>query len=297
MKIGYPCINRSIGCKSDSTFRLKNYSDERLKSTFESNLNCLKNILKFNWENDLFFFRITSELVPFASHPICKFSWQDYFKGTLKEIGWFIKEYNFRISMHPDQFIVLNTKREDVLNNSINELKYHADVLDGMGLDYCHKIQIHVGGVYGDKERSINRFIERFKGLENRIKKRLVIENDHRSYTLGDCLDINGKVGIPVLFDYFHHQLNSSGEDLQVALGLVSDTWRKKDGIPMVDYSSQHPEKRLQSHAERIDIADFKNFIIESRPYDIDIMLEIKDKENSALEALKVVKKENRFIS
>jgi UV DNA damage endonuclease len=297
MRIGYPCINRIIGCKSDGTFRLKNYSEERLISTVDGNLKCLKRILEFNREHNLLFFRITSDLVPFASHQICKFPWQEHFDDTFKEIGTYIRKKNFRISMHPDQFIVLNTKKQDVLGNSVRELKYHADMLDGMGLDESHKIQIHVGGMYGDRKESINRFIERYMNLEKGIKKRLVIENDHRSYTLGDCLAINDEVGIPVLFDNFHHQLNSSGEDLQEALELVNDTWKKKDGIPIVDYSSQHPKKSLQSHADEIDIADFKNFISRSRPYDFDIMLEIKDKEKSALKALNVVKKEKRFIS
>lgn len=297
MRIGYPCINRSIGCKSDGTFRLKNYSEERFISTVESNLECLLRIIRFNKENDLLFFRITSELVPFASHPICKFPWQDHFEDTLKEIGGILKKNNFRISMHPDQFIVLNTKRADVLKNSLRELEYHADVLDAMGLDDSHKIQIHVGGVYGEKEKSIERFIERYRDLADRIRKRLVIENDNRNYTLGECMTISGEVGIPVLFDVFHHKLKSSGENLSEAIELVKNTWKKKDGVPMVDYSSQHPKKILQSHAEEIDIADFEDFILRSRPYDMDIMLEIKDKEKSALKALKVVKKEDRFIS
>lgn len=295
MKIGYPCINRSIGCKSDGTFRLKNYSEDRFKSTVESNLECLLKILRFNKENHMLFFRITSELVPFASHPVCTLPWQEYFSETFKEIGSFLKENNFRISMHPDQFVVLNSKRQVVLKNSVRELQYHADVLDAMELNESHKIQIHVGGVYGEKEKSLNRFIKRHKELDAGIIKRLVIENDHRSFTLKDCLVISEEINIPVIFDTFHHQIKSSGESLSEALEYVSSTWSKRDGLPMVDYSSQHPKKSLQSHAEEIDIADFKNFILRSRPYNMDIMLEIKDKEKSALKALNVVKKDKRF--
>jgi UV DNA damage endonuclease len=296
MKIGYPCINRSIGCKSDRTFRIKNYSEERLKEIVENNLSCLLKILRFNVNKELLFFRITSDLVPFASHPICKFPWQVYFGDHFREIGDFITKNKIRISMHPDQFIVLNSKKKEVLENSVRELKYQSDVMEAMKLDKNHKIQIHVGGVYGDKKKSIRRFNERYHDLNETIKKRLVIENDDRSYTVSDCLLVSKATGIPVLFDYFHHQLNSNKEDLSETLGLISDTWKRIDGIPMVDYSSQGPEKRPKSHAEKIDIGDFENFISRSRPYDIDIMLEIKDKEKSALKALKVAKNDKRFI-
>jgi len=94
MKIGYPCINLSLNCKSSRTFRLKNYSEERLKEIIKNNLNCLKNILEFNYKNQLLFLRITSDLIPFASHSIMTFNWQDYFKSEFKEIGFYIREKN-----------------------------------------------------------------------------------------------------------------------------------------------------------------------------------------------------------
>jgi UV DNA damage endonuclease len=83
MKIGYPCINQTIGCKSNRKFRLKSYSEQRLIDTVTSNLGCLTEILKFNVEHHILFFRITSDLVPFASHPICKFDWVPYFKDKI----------------------------------------------------------------------------------------------------------------------------------------------------------------------------------------------------------------------
>lgn len=96
MKVGYPCINRSLGCKSNSTFRLASYSEERLIKTVKNNLDCLAAILRYNIENELFFFRITSDLVPFASHPVCKFDWVDYFEMQFKEIGDYIRENGLR---------------------------------------------------------------------------------------------------------------------------------------------------------------------------------------------------------
>lgn len=208
----------------------------------------------------------------------------------------FIRRHDIRISMHPDQFVVINSKDDAVVERSIKELEYHAQVLDLLGLDRSAKIQIHVGGVYNDKEKSMQRFIDRYNALDDLIKKRLVIENDDTSYTVTDCLRIHFATGIPVLFDYFHHQLNSSEEKMADAFELLSRTWSEKDGIMMVDYSSHHGRGSKRSHAFTIDLRDFTSFLEQSKPFDYDVMLEIKDKEESALAALQAVKKDSRFI-
>jgi UV DNA damage endonuclease len=290
MKIGYPCINRSIGCKGDRTFRLKSYSEERLIVTVENNLNCLMKMLTFNVDHTLLFFRITSDLVPFASHPINRFDWQGYFKRTFEELGDFVKTQGIRISLHPDQFTLINSVNTEVFERSVKELLYHAEVLDLMELDTTAKIQLHVGGVYGDKATSIQRFINRFDALDDRIQRRLVIENDDRLYTLQDCLQIHADTGIPVLFDVYHHELNNTGETVREAFELFTKTWSEEDGVPMVDYSSQEQGARSGKHAESIGVDQFTQFIEATNEFDFDIMLEIKDKEASALKAVNVLK-------
>jgi UV DNA damage endonuclease len=292
MRIGYPCINRTIGCTGDHTFRLQSYSEERLIATVAENLACLQQILAFNLRHGLLFFRITSDLVPFASHPVNQFGWQAHFQPQFLEIGQFIAEHGIRISMHPDQFTLINSLDTAVFERSIKELEYHADVLDLLGLDTTAKLQIHVGGTYGDKEKSMQRFIERFAKLDERLRSRLVIENDDRLYTLRDCLRIHAETGIPVLFDVFHHEVNSSGESIHKALKLVTQTWGKRDGVPMIDYSSQEPGERARKHAETIDLAHFKRFLetLNDLGFDGDLMLEIKDKEKSAVKAVAVLK-------
>jgi len=296
MKIGYPCINRTIICPEEKTFRLKSYSKERLKRVVENNINCLLKILYFNIEHNILFFRISSDIIPFASHPICRFKWQNYFKDSFKKIGDFIKDNNIRISMHPDQFNVLNSKDIDVFKRTQRELLYHAQVLDLMGLDDSAKIQIHVGGVYKEKEMSIDRFVERYKTLDKTLKRRLVIENDDKSYTLKDTIKINKAINIPVIFDTLHHEINSSGESLKDALREVSKSWKRRDGLPMVDYSQQRENGRAGAHAESIDIKDFKIFLKCTQDFDFDIILEIKDKEKSALKAIEVARDDKRFI-
>ncbi|WP_414469774.1 UV DNA damage repair endonuclease UvsE [Methanobacterium sp. ACI-7] len=295
MKIGYTALNWTIGCSRAKTFRLKSYSHERVIETAKNNLDCLLTMLKFNLKNDLLFFRITSRLIPFASHPIMDFNWKDYFKDEFKQISNFIHENDIRISMHPGQFVVVNTKDLEVFERGVNELKYHVKVLDLLKLDSTSKMQVHVGGVYGDKEKSMERFIERYKGLNKDIKRRLVIENDEKSYNISECLEISEATKIPVLFDYFHHEINNDGNELHGCFENFTKTWKKKDGLPLVDYSSQKPDRPNGTHIESIDLDHFRMFLKETKNFDFDIMLEIKDKETSALKAVKVLKDDPRF--
>ena len=289
MKIGYPCINLSLPCRSSKTFRLKNYSEEKLIETVESNLKCLKEILEYNKQNKIYFFRITSDLIPFASHPIMEFDWQGYFKEKLSEIGKFIKENKMRITMHPGQYTVLNSLSDKVFENSIEDLEYHVDVLDLMTLNRTAKVQVHVGGVYGDKIRSRKRFIERYHSLSDRIKDRLIIENDEKSYNLKDCLYIHEKIGIPIVFDTYHHECLNSGESLEEAFNLFMKTWATDDGPPIIHYSSEHPVKGKPRHTDSINISHFMDFLKKAKNFDFDIMLEIKDKEKSALKAIRLI--------
>ncbi len=286
MRIGYPCINRSVGCTANSTFRLASYSEERLFSCLENNLTCLSRILRYNLERGLLFFRISSDLVPFASHPVCRSDWASRFKNEFRAIGSLIRKNKMRISMHPDQFVLINALDEGIVQRSVAELDYHAKVLDALGLDPSAKMQIHVGGVYGDKEAAIGRFVERYGNLPARIKRRLVIENDDRLFSLRDCLRIHSLCKIPILFDSFHHSLLNNGESMREALLLAQKTWKKSDGPLMCDYSTQKIGARPGTHTFHIDLEDFRSFLAQARGLDFDVMLEIKDKEKSALDAL-----------
>ncbi len=295
MKIGYPCTNLTIGCKSSQTFRLKSYSEKRFLASVKNNLYCLQKILEYNIQHNILFFRISSDLVPFASHPICQLNWQKYFKNEFKMIGNLIVKYGIRISMHPDQFILINSLDERVFNNSLKELIYHTQVLDLMELDSSAKIQLHIGGVYGEKERSMKRFIDRFRKLDENIRRRIVIENDDKNYNLKDALQINAETGSPILFDFLHHKIYNSRETIIEAFRVFTGTWKENDGIPMVDYSSQQVGEIKGKHMITINLEHFRSFLKKTKPFDFDIMLEIKDKEKSALKAIKTASSDIRF--
>ncbi len=298
MKIGYPCINTSVPCRGNRTFRLASYTKERLLATAGANIECLKEILHYNIANGILFFRVSSDIIPFASHPVMTAEWKEYFRDDLEETGRIIRSSDMRISMHPDQFIVLNSPREEVVERSIAELEYHADLLDLMQLDVSAKIQLHAGGRYGDPRAALGRFISVFRErLPDNVRNRLVIENDDRNYGVRDCMEISRKTGVPVLFDYFHHGILSYGEDLEKVLEEVFSTWHGPHGLPMADYSSQEPGKRPGTHASTLDRPDFTDFIRKSTGFDFDIMLEIKDKEKSAGGALSILESDPRLVT
>lgn len=289
MKLGYPCINLSLPCRSSRTFRLASWSEDRFIETVTNNLACLLRILEFNAGHGLLLFRITSDLIPFASHSICAVPWQRYFKKEFSAIGSFVKQNGMRLSMHPDQFTLINSLDEEIYTRSVRELMYHADVLDLLSASRSHKIQIHVGGVYGDKEKSLARFISRYRSLPLKVRRRLVIENDDRLYSVADCLKIHDRVGVPVVLDTLHHRIINEGEPIRTAFMKICSTWKRADGMPMVDYSTQDKKKRPGCHAETIHPGEFRSFLKAMRGLDFDMMFEIKDKEKSALKAAAIL--------
>jgi UV DNA damage endonuclease len=224
-----------------------------------------------------------------------KFNWQSLFKEKFIEIGKLIKNHDMRITMHPGQYTVINSIYDKVFLNSINDLKYHVELLDLMQLDKSAKVQIHVGGTYGDKEKSKIRFVNRYLNLDDKIKNRLVIENDDKSYSLQDCIEIYKKTQIPVIFDVYHHECLNFGESIDNAFKLIIKTWSKADGLPIVHYSSEHPEKGKPSHAESIDIYHFQEFLTETKHFNYDLMLEIKNKEESLITVKDIIQNDIRY--
>ncbi|CAF0809457.1 unnamed protein product, partial [Didymodactylos carnosus] len=287
MKLGYPCINTSL-CTPNHTFRLAALTDEKCYEISEQNIHCLTEILKYNIGNGYRFFRIGSQTIPFASHKQCTANWSLKFADKLRMIGQLIRDNNMRISMHPDQFVLINALSDDIVKRSIDELTYHCTLLDCMELNSTAKVQIHVGGIYGDKLAAMDRFIENYKfKLTDQIRKRMVIENDDHLFSVKDCLYIHKHTNIPILFDNLHHDCLNNNESMLDAMQACFNTWNSEhDGVPMIDYSTQQTGKRIGAHISHIDEKHFQNFINETKDLHFDIMLEIKDKEQSAILAL-----------
>ncbi|RYD71067.1 MAG: UV DNA damage repair endonuclease UvsE, partial [Sphingobacteriales bacterium] len=205
--IGYACINLCQELTTSKTFRLANLTDERAAETIKQNIENLQKILRWNVENGIKLFRIGSSFIPFASHKNFTFNWKEAFKTEFAEIHQYVKENNLRLSMHPGQYTVLNSPTEKIVNESIAELEWQAELLHILDPDGGIMV-LHVGGVYGDKEASMNRFIRNFERLSPIAQHYLVLENDDKSYTLDDALHICQAVKMPLVFDIFHHQCN-----------------------------------------------------------------------------------------
>jgi UV DNA damage endonuclease len=270
LRIGYACINTRLP-SSARTLRLASVTPDRLREITAANLDALEDVLRWNAENDIQVFRLTSNLVPFASHPA----------NTLAA--------GMRISMHPGQHTVLSSTRGEVVEASIAELVYHDRVLDLLGLDSSHKVVVHVGsGAPGSA--AADRFAEGVAQLPPGARRRLVVENDER-WPLRDVLDLAERASLPVVLDVFHHELAPSFPGL-TARDLVeraAQTWRRDDGRQEIHFSTQAEGRRPGAHAETVDLDAFALFARDVGDLPLDCVLEVKDKERSVLRARPVL--------
>lgn len=285
-RIGYACTPISIPYKTSRSFILKNFNEEIFHDCVAGNIKDFMNILQWNLQNGIHMFRISSDIIPFGSHPVNHIKWWISFKEELLECGNFIKANDIRVSMHPGQYTVLNSPREEVVHKSIADLEYHCRFLDAMEVDYQCKIVLHVGGVYGDKYLATERFKSNFYNLSDSLKKRLVIENDDKSYNIEEVLEICKDIGIPAVFDNLHHKLNPCSMDWDEMIKGVRGTWKAEDGPIKFHYSDQDMEKKGGAHSKSVITENFLNYMESIKNLDADVMLEVKDKEVSAIKCV-----------
>lgn len=289
-RIGYACTPISIPYKTSRGFILKNFNEDIFKKCVSENIKDLLNILKWNVEHDIFLFRISSDIIPFGSHSVNNIEWWDIFKEELADCGQYIKDNEIRVSMHPGQYTVLNSPKESVVNKSISDLEYHCRFLDALNVDYSNKIILHVGGVYNDKVLAMKRFTQNFYRLTNSTQKRLVIENDDKSYTIEDVLSICKVIHVPAVFDNLHHMLNPCSLELNEIITQIKKTWNKDDGPIKLHYSDQDEIKKGGAHSKTVITSNFLDYLNYIQSLNADIMLEVKDKEISAIKCINSLK-------
>lgn len=284
IRIGYACINTTLA-SPNRTCRVANATPERVIELARANLNAAAAILDWNHANGVELFRLSSEIIPLASHPAVKVAWWDELAPELDRLGALVSAYGTRVSMHPGQYTVINSPRDEVVIASFAELEYHARFLDRLGTGPQHKIVLHLGGVYGDRAAALDRFARAYARLSGAVRARLVIENDEKNFTLADALAVSKETGAPVVFDVFHHRIHPSleGESLRELVERAASTWRGSDGPPKLHYSDPWPGKPAGSHSQTVDVEAFGQFYEVVRGMTLDIMLEVKDKEQSVI--------------
>jgi UV DNA damage endonuclease len=248
-------------------------------------------ILEWNRQHGIKLFRLSSSIIPWGNN-IDITQLKDYkeIKSELKKAGDFAKFWDMRITCHPGPFVVLTSPKSNVVDNAISDLEMHGKLFDMMGLSKTpyNKINIHCNGVYGDKITAMDRFCENFNRLSDSVRSRLTVENDDKAsmYSVKDLMYIHNKIGIPIVFDYHHHQFCTGDMTEQEALQLASTTW-PKDIKPIVHYSESkalhenNTKEKPQAHSLYI------NAIPNTYELDVDIMLECKAKELALLQIRK----------
>ena len=285
MRIGYACLAIGVPETKFHGLRLEKANPDTISECIEHNIQALDRLIDYNIRQGIRLFRISSDLIPFGSGSIQQIPWQEIYRFQFKALGDKIRSSGLRVSMHPGQYTVLNSQDSSIVEKAREDLLYHCHVLDLMGLDATHKIIVHIGGVYGEKDLAISRFITEYRRLMPEIRRRLVIENDDRSYHVRDVLAIGQEAEIPVVFDLLHHQVLPPPTD-QDPIQWIQEcgkTWKAEDGTQKIHYSQQDRGKRPGSHSVSIQSEAFLDLYHQLNGQDVDLMLECKDKNMSAI--------------
>ena len=301
IRLGYVSISKALDITTSTTITFTNFIKEnrpydKLTRIINTNLDNLEKILTYNIKNNLHFYRLTSKLIPLATHKDVNFDYLKLFKSRFKKLGNMINKNNLRVDTHPDQFCVLNSTNKEVVENSIDILKYHYKILDALNIKN-KVIIIHVGGNSFGKQKSISRFINNFNKLPIYLKKSIVIENDDKIFNLEDVLFISKKTNIPVVLDYHHFLCNRTEKNIEELIEDVFKTW--KNNRPKIHFSSPKSKlkKEFRSHHDYINSDTFIDFIekIKFIKKDFDVMIEAKAKDDALYRLTREIKYKTNY--
>ena len=297
MRIGYACINMTLGDKKVTTNRgmvRRTFDSKGVKYASElalQNVRDLLTVINWNHQHSINFYRMSSDMFPWMS----EYKFDDLpdisrISNILNGIGTIVSNNNHRLTFHPGPFNVLASPNQDVVTKTVAELDRHAFIMNMIGLPKTpfSKINIHVGGAYGNKPDALKRWVDNFSLLHEDTKARLTIENDDKSnmFTVADLMYIHEHTGIPIVFDYHHHNCHNDGMSTEEALKLAVSTW-PKDIVPAVHISEPRDDKNFRAHH------DYVQNQVQTYDLNLDLMFESKAKELSVLEYRK---KFNRLL-
>lgn len=302
IRLGYVALSKALDDVTTSStitytnYINKNYNTSKLLEITKNNLDSLYEIIKYNVKNNFHFYRLTSKLVPLATHDKVDFDYITPLLDEYKKIGKLINDNNIRVDTHPDQYAVLNSMDSKIVKNTVEILKYHYKIMDAIGIK-DKIIILHVGSSACGKKASITRFINNFNKLPDHIKKCIAVENDDKVYNIKDVLELCHKINVPMVLDYHHFICNNEKEDINDYLKEIIDTWDGK--LPKMHFSSPKSKlkKEFRSHSNYINKECFIKFIniLKKQDKDIDIMLEAKAKDDAVSRLARCLKYETNY--
>jgi UV DNA damage endonuclease len=257
------------------------------------NADALLAALQFCANNGIGCFRVNSQILPIKTHPVCGYEVVDLPEGDeivrrFRECGEFVKKHKLRTCFHPDQFVVLNSSRLDVVEMSVRELEYQAEVAEWIGADV---INIHGGGAYGDKSKALADFARNLDQLSSRVRSRLTVENDDKIFTPADLLPLCKATGVPLVYDVHHHRCNADEFTVEEATKKVLATWDREPmfhiSSPIEGWDGPRPER----HHDFIDLNDLPECW---RKLKITVEVEAKAKEVAVLTLKKELEEQRK---
>lgn len=307
VQLGLCCLNETLRAQKPTVFSsrsiilrtLHEQGVDFLKEKILRNLQDLLIMMEWNEQNGIKVFRLSSGLFPHKSNARAQDYSLNFAKRQLEIIGQTARKYNQRLTFHPGQYNVIGSPHEKVVESTTRDLLYHAEVLDAMNLPEDSVMVIHGGGTYGDKEATISRWCDNYLEMPDAIRRRLVLENCEKSFSIEDCLEISRRVNIPVVFDTHHYTcynlLHPDTDDFKNTIKPPDEyieeilhTWQRR-GIKPKFHVSEQGEGRCGHHSDYIEvIPDYLLEIPEKYGVNIDIMIEAKKKE---LAIFKIYKK------
>ena len=306
VRLGYVSISKALdGISASNTLTYTHYMkldselamkliDKKIISNFEN----LEKIIKYNIKNNIHFYRMTSNLIPLATHQAVNFEYIRKYNKFYNKIGKLINDNNLRVDTHPDQYCVLNSTKSDIVNSSISILKFHKNMLKAFKIKNP-KMILHVGSSVFGKKNSMKRFINNFNTLDDEIKKMLIIENDDKIFNIIDVLDLCTKINVPMVLDYHHFMCNNSGECLKNYVEKIFNTWNNDELVPKVHFSSpkNKTKKEFRSHHDYVDSDEFIKFIedVKFLNRDFDIMIEAKMKDDALFRLVRELKYKTNY--
>lgn len=309
VRFGYVAMSTIVDhCSPSRTMTLTSFNKlgdraaaiRKLERVAEENLVNTLRLLKHNRAHDIRLYRCSSKLIPLATHEALQ-DWDPFIalQDAFRAIGDYAKQHDMRLSFHPDHFTVLSTPRPEVLRNSVKDLDYHVRMLEAMGLDARAKNNIHVGGAYGNKQEAGERFIQQFSELPERLKQRITLENDDKTFNAIETLDICERLGVPMVLDIHHQWVNNEGESAASLWPRILKTWETPYGQadapmddplpPKIHVSSPKSEKDIRGHADYVEVTPLFHFLRAIAPITdkVDVMIEAKKKDGALFELMR----------